>query len=198
MSDGGGGVLRGILRSYVQAAHAGWPALHPEMVQRVPLWPRMREPELQEELTGFLAAASRPGCPVRVFWKLGPKLAYAGGNPQFALDAGQAAMEDLLGLDDFDSRLPWGHYAATFRNDDLRVLRSDLVSNVIERQQIGLAIRWNRVVKSAIRGDHRIVHGVFVMYETLDPIVGRQLFARQVTRNDPPALAVGTLVSRSA
>jgi len=195
MSNGGSGVLRGILRSYVQAAHAGWPSLHPEMIQRVPHWPRMREPELQEELARFLAEASRPDCSVRVFWKLGPKLAYAGGNPQFAQDAGHAAMEGLLGLDDFDPRLPWGHYAARFRNDDLRALRSDLVSNVIERKPIGLASRWDRVVRSAIRGDHRIVHGVFGMYETLDPIVGRQLYARQITRNDPPP--VRALVSRA-
>ena len=191
MSDGTGGVLRGLLRGYVQAAHAGWPWLHPGMAQRVPHWPRMREAELRQELDRYLAEASRPGCPVRLFWKLGPRLAYAGGNPQFAADAGFPRIDGLLGLDDYDPRLPWRYYAAKFRADDTQVLRSDLVSNVIERQQIGLTIRWNRVVKAAIRGDHGIVHGVLGMYETLDPSLGRHLHARQVTRNDPPALAIG-------
>lgn len=191
MSDGSNGVVRGVLRSYAELVLAGWPTLHPDMPARIERWARMTEAQLRDELDRYVAEASRPGCGVRIFWKLGPKRAYAGGNAQFAGDAGVTRIEQIIGLDDFDARLPWGRYAGKFRTDEERVIRSGEAMNIIERQQIGSVVNWNRVAKAPIRGDDGSVCGIFGMYETLDPELGRQLYWAQIARNDPPALALG-------
>jgi hypothetical protein len=55
---------------------------------------------LKRELQGYVDETAAAGCNVRLFWKLGPKLAFAGCNPRFASDAALASASEMLGPDD--------------------------------------------------------------------------------------------------
>lgn len=69
---------------------------------------------------------------VRVFWK-DKNLKYLGCNKNFAIDAGFANPEDLIGKDDYE--MIWHHQADLYRNDDLQVIESDCPKLNIEEPQ---------------------------------------------------------------
>src|SRR3954467_5532846 len=93
--------LRAVLSAYRLVKNSSWRELHPAMDRRAPYWASSTEADLAAELTEYLKESIAPGCGVRVFWKLGPKLLFCGCNEHFASDAGVPSSE-LMGMDDFD------------------------------------------------------------------------------------------------
>ena len=75
----------------------------------------------QLEATSNLLQKIIESLPVRVFWK-DRDLRYLGCNPLFALDAGFANAQDLVGKTDFD--MPWKDQAELYRADDRAVMES--------------------------------------------------------------------------
>lgn len=150
------------------------------MRERAQRWGSASEADLRAELDGYVAEASLPDCPVRVFWKLGSDFAFAGCNEQFARDAGLSRAE-LIGLTDFDRRLPWRMQAAKYRADDQRVLQNaEADLDIIERQQgASGGITWVRAGKAPILADDGTPIGVLGMYELLDAERGPQLYAQR-------------------
>jgi PAS domain-containing protein len=170
---------KGILTAYQLVIAASWPDLHPEMAARATRWSSANAEALERELQGYLRVTSTPASPVRTFWKLLPGYTFGGCNEHFARDAGLSSAE-LLGLDDFDRRLPWVHQAAKYRADDEAVVRSGHPRlNIVERQRgaTGVII-WVRVGKAPIRTTSGVI-GVLGAYEVLDSKTGHRLFAAQ-------------------
>jgi hypothetical protein len=166
-----------VLTAYKQVMEASWPTLHPDMVERSASWGRASDSDLAYELAGYLSEASMPNVTVRVFWKLGPRFAFAGANAAFARDAGFTNAQDLVGIDDFDPRLPWTHQAAKYRADDAEIVRSGQAKlDIIERQAQPSGVTWVRVGKAPVRLGSGQVIGLLGMYEILDPDVGRKLY----------------------
>lgn len=169
-----------ILAAYKRVMDASWPGLHPGMAEHAKRWPMAGEGELKAELAAYLQDASRPDCPVRIFWKLGDKFVFGGCNAHFARDAGMAAAADLIGLDDFDRKLPWVLQAAKYRADDEQVYHGGVAKlDILERQKPIAGITWVRAGKAPIRTAAGAVIGVLGMYEVLDPDTGRKLFAER-------------------
>jgi hypothetical protein len=168
--------LRAVLAAYRIVKNGSWPQLHPAMDRRAPHWALADEAELTAELEGYLKESEAPNCEVRVFWKLGPKFVFAGCNARFARDAGVAASE-LLGLDDFDSRLPWGGQASKYRADDMEVFQGGVPKlDILERQKSASGdVIWVRVGKAPIlvAGASR---GILGMYDLLDDKTASKLF----------------------
>lgn len=81
----------------------------------------------REVLHGILNAI-----PVRVFWK-DRNLVYRGCNSAFALDAGFARPEDLVGRDDF--AMGWRDQAEQYRADDRAVIESGETRLLFEEPQ---------------------------------------------------------------
>src|SRR4030095_11554544 len=98
--------LRAILSAYQEVAAASWPDLNPDMKSRSSRWSSASAGELRAELDGYLREVAPPRSNVRVMWKTGPKYQFGGCNELFAKDSGLASSE-LIGIDDFDKRLPW-------------------------------------------------------------------------------------------
>ena len=171
---------RAILEAYRVVMQASWPQLHPRMILRAPRWASASEDDLQMELDGYIAEASAPDCPVRVFWKMGPDFTFAGCNDQFARDAG-LPRADLIGQNDFDRRLPWKMQAAKYRADDQRVFKSGEADlDIVERQQSAAgSITWVRAGKAPIRDTDGNILGILGMYELLDAERGPQLYAQR-------------------
>src|SRR5262245_7344493 len=96
--------LRAILSAYKQVVEASWPQMHPAMSGRAPHWAKASEAELRQELNGYLAQASAPGCKVRLFWKYLPGFTFGGCNLNFARDGGLKSPAEMIGLDDYDKR----------------------------------------------------------------------------------------------
>ena len=174
---------RGVLVAYQQVMGASWPTLHPAMTERASAWPSASAETLEAELQSYVVQASDPRCPVRVFWKIGPRFAFAGCNEQFAHDAGMPKAE-LLGRDDFDAKLPWKHQAAKYRIDDEAVVKAGTPRlDIIERQRGTTgAITWVRAGKAPIRTRQDTL-GILGMYEVLDDVTGRRLFGEQSGRS---------------
>ena len=170
--------LRAVLQAYREVKSASWPALHPEMSKGAPHWPFADEAQLKAELQGYLAEASRADCPVRVFWKLGPKYLFGGANEHFAHDAGLASAAELVGLDDFSPKLPWRAQAAKYRADDKQVVESGkAMLDILERQTSGTGVvQWVRVGKAPIRTATGEVIGLLGMYELLDEKAAQKIF----------------------
>ncbi|MGQ0642692.1 MAG: PAS domain-containing protein [Gemmatimonadaceae bacterium] len=150
------------------------------MPLRAPRWASASDEDLQAELDGYVAEASVPDCPVRVFWKLGQDFTFAGCNEQFARDAGMTRKE-LIGLTDFDRRLPWRMQAAKYRTDDERVYQSGEADlDIVERQQSAAgSITWVRAGKAPIQDADGTALGILGMYELLDAERGPQLYAQR-------------------
>jgi len=178
------GVALAILRAYREVVDASWPTLHPDMDERAPLWDEVSESDLGYELAGYLSEASMPHVRVRVFWKLGPRLAFGGCNAAFARDAGFADPAALVGVDDFDPRLPWTHQAAKYRADDKEVMRSRRSQlDIIERQtQTSGEVHWVRAGKAPIFAESGEVIGILGMYEILADDEGRRLFLERLQK----------------
>lgn len=179
------GATRAVLRAYREVMSASWPDLHPDIAQRSRRWPEATEHELELELQGYLKDASMPGCQVRIFWKLGPGLRFGGCNELFARDAGLPAAT-LLGLDDYDKRLPWFAQAAKYRTDDEEVFKSGRAKlDILERQRSSSGIIWVRAGKAPIRTEEGMILGILGMYEVLDSAMGRRLFTERTHRSSP-------------
>jgi PAS domain-containing protein len=174
--------VRAVLEAYLRVAGHSWPELHPAMAQRSARWPTAAEPVLSAELADYLRETQ--GSEVRVFWKLGPQFAFAGANDAFARDAGFAAAAEVVGLDDFDPRLPWRHQAAKYRADDKRVYASgEATLDAVERHEApDGSVVWVRVSKAPVTVDGQTV-GIFGMYQIVDGETGRRLFAEQLKRD---------------
>jgi len=177
---------RAVLSAYQLVMTASWPTLHPEMIERAPHWASASAEILEAELQSYVQQSSDPRCTVRVFWKIGPRYAFAGCNAHFAQDAGMPAAA-LLGKDDFDPKLPWMRQAAKYRDDDEAVFASETPRlDIIERQQGTTGkITWVRAGKAPIRTAQGTI-GVFGMYEFLDDATGRRLFGEQSRRGRQP------------
>jgi len=176
--------LRAILEAYRTVKKASWPELHLAMEQRAARWPLADEAELRAELEGYLKETAAPNCSVRVFWKLGPKFLFGGVNGHFAHDAGLSA-SDLLGADDFDSRLPWSAQAAKYRADDKEVFDSGTAKlDILERQTSPSGVVfWVHVGKAPIRSARGAVVGVLGMYELVDDKTAQKLFFERSQRH---------------
>lgn len=175
--------LRGVLAAYKEVMEASWPQLHPTMPESSRRWPHLGETELDAELTRFVRQSSASGSSVRIFWKLGPKFQFGGFNELFARDAGLSS-SDLIGVDDFDRRLPWMNQAAKYRADDRKVTQSGQANlDIIERQGSSTGtITWVRAGKAPIRDAAGTVIGILGMYEILDNDTGSRLFGDQQIR----------------
>ncbi|HTI05158.1 MAG TPA: hypothetical protein VL549_07570 [Gemmatimonadales bacterium] len=173
-------VLRGVLAAYKTVMEASWPHLHPAMKERASGWATAGADKLQAELQEYLQASAESDQHVRVFWKVGTQFKFGGVNQLFARDAGFSNPADLVGLDDFDRRLPWTHQAAKYRQDDEEVYKSGQPKlDILERQQSKTGITWVRAGKAPIRKPNRDVVGILGMYELLDAETGRKLFAER-------------------
>jgi hypothetical protein len=151
------------------------------MSARSARWASATHEELRAELAEYLAEASHPSCPVRVFWKMGPQFRFAGCSEHFARDAG-LAVSDLVGIDDFDSRLPWQAQAAKYRSDDLEVFQGGRPKLDILERQGGTTGKtaWVRVGKAPIRVAGGAVIGILGMYELLDHEAGTRLYRERM------------------
>lgn len=180
--------LRALLTAYKQVMQASWPELHPSMSTRAASWASASESHLQTDLDDLLLEASLPSCVVRVFWKLGPQFVFGGGNTLFAQDAGFPDPRDLIGLNDFDPRMPWMPQAAKYRADDTQVVESGKPKlDILERQKSATGVIWVRAGKAPIRLMTGEVIGVFGMYELMDDASGGSLFtSRHGTGNPSP------------
>ena len=173
-------VLRGVLGAYKTVMEASWPELHPTMKDRSSQWGKAGADQLKAELQDYLKASADSDKHVRVFWKLGTAFKFGGVNALFARDAGFANPADMVGLDDFDRRLPWTHQAAKYRQDDEEVYKSGQPKlDILERQQSKTGITWVRAGKAPIRKSNRDVVGILGMYELLDAETGRKQFAER-------------------
>lgn len=173
--------LRAILSAYQQVAAASWPDLNPSMKSRASRWPTASAAELRAELDGYLREVAPPRSNVRIMWKTGPKLVFAGCNEQFARDAGLTPAE-LMGSDDFDKRLPWRHQAAKYRRDDETVVKTGKANlDIVERQESSAGeMSWVRAGKAPLRMPDGRVFGVLAMYEIVDAQTGRSLFMQSM------------------
>jgi hypothetical protein len=169
--------LRAILDAYRQVRDGSWPELHPSMNVNAGMWSFASEDDLRRELEGYLRESSDPRRAVRVFYKLGPGLEFAGCNEHFAKDAGVPASE-MVGLDDFSPRIPWAAQAAKYRADDQEIVASGTARlDILERQTSSSGtITWVRVGKAPIRTAAGAVIGILGMYEVLDDKTAQQLY----------------------
>ena len=173
--------LRAILSAYQEVAAASWPDLNPEMKSRVSRWSSASASELRAELDGYLREVAPPRSNVRVMWKTGPKYQFGGCNELFAKDAGLTAAE-LIGIDDFDKRLPWRHQAAKYRRDDETVVKTGTANlDIIERQESSAGeMTWVRAGKAPLKLSDGTAFGLLAMYEIVDAATGRALFMKSM------------------
>jgi len=171
--------LRAILNAYKQVMEASWPQLHPAMFGRAQHWAGANEADLQQELNGYLAQASGPGCNVRIFWKMLPGFTFGGCNAVLARDAGVRAPAEMIGLDDYNKRFPWALQAAKYRVDDQNVVNRGMpMLDIIERQQQASGLAWLRSGKTPIKTAEGKIIGLLGMYEPLDAETGGKLFVQ--------------------
>lgn len=179
MSGMSAGEVRAVLAAYYDVASTSWPELHPAMAVNRLLWNARSDDQLEIELDGYVQEAEPPRSNVRVFWKLGPEFRFAGCNELFARDAGLPRSE-LIGLNDYDKRLPWFANAAKFRSDDEEIFKSNRANlDILEHQKASTGVTWVRAGKTPIRGRDGQPIGIFGMYEVLDAATGRKLFAKR-------------------
>jgi len=108
---------------------------------------------------------------------MGPKYLFAGCNERFARDAGLPAAE-LMGLDDFDSRVPWQPQASKYRADDAEVVATGLPKlDILERQKSASGdVIWMRAGKAPIMGAAGRAIGVLGMSETVEDKEAKKIF----------------------
>lgn len=180
---GNAGELLGILRAYKLVRDASWPDLNPSMAGRSAQWPALGAGELEAELSRYLAEAAGAERAERVFWKLGPDLAFGGCNQHFAEDAGFRRPADLLGLTDFDPRLPWQRMAAKYRADDEEVVQARQAKlNILERQETPHGVVFVLVSKAPVLGPEGSALGILGIYGVVDNKRAAQIYARQVSK----------------
>jgi hypothetical protein len=173
--------FRAILMAYKRVMEASWPSLHPEMAAAAGHWAHADENALRAELAGYLREASSPTTRVRIFWKLAPGFVFGGCNLPFAHDAGFPDANAVVGIDDFDARLPWTRQAAKYREDDEQVFYTGQPKlDIVERQRQSDGTIWVRAGKAPIRAASGEVLGILGMYEVVDSDVGRRMFAERL------------------
>ncbi|MEO8334078.1 MAG: PAS domain-containing protein [bacterium] len=182
--------LRAVLSAYELVSRASWPDLNPRLPNRAPHWGSATAETLQAELAAYVREVSPPRSNVRVFWKTGPAFTFAGCNDAFAADAGMKSPAEMIGIDDFDKRLPWRHQAAKYRRDDQAVVKSgEKQLDIVERQQsTDGSITWVRAGKAPIKLPSGEVIGVLGMYELLDAATGRALFMKNARPEKEPSV----------
>ena len=160
--------LLAVLKAYREAVDVARPGLHPDMGERSRRWSKATQTELERELELYLLQASVPSCTVRLFFKTGRELVYGGCNRQFAQDAGLPSARDIIGLNDFDSRISWVAQAAKYRRDDREVMeRGQPRLGIIERQSSASGMIWLDTSKVPILDGGRSI-GIFGTYEVID------------------------------
>jgi two-component system, cell cycle sensor histidine kinase and response regulator CckA len=104
--------------------------------------------------------------PVRIFWK-DPELRYLGCNRLFAVDAGYASPEELLGKTDYD--LAWRDQAERYQADDRAVLESGQPRLSYEEPQTSPSGEqlWLRTSKVPLRDLNGQVIGILGTYEDI-------------------------------
>lgn len=172
--------LRAILATYQRVA-AAWPDLNPSMKSRAVRWPTASAADLRAELDGYLREVAPPRSQVRIMWKTGPKFLIAGCNELFAKDAG-LTQSQMIGIDDFDKRLPWRHQAAKYRRDDEAVVKSRTANlDIVERQESAAGeMTWVRASKAPLLLPDGSAFGLLAMYELVDAATGRALFMKSM------------------
>jgi hypothetical protein len=180
--------LRAVLTAYRTVKNGSWPQMHAAMDRRLSHWAVAGPAELTADLEGYLNESDAPDGAVRVFWKLGPKFLFAGCNDRFARDAGIAASV-LMGLDDFDSRLPWGGQASKYRADDMEVFQARTPKlDILERQKSASGeVFWVRVGKAPILAADGSARGILGMYDILDDKTASKLFFARSQQAPPRA-----------
>ena len=181
--------LRAVLAAYELVSRASWPDLNARLPSRSPFWGAATAEALQAELAEYVREVSPPRSNVRIFWKTGPSFTFAGCNEAFANDAGMKSPSEMIGIDDFDKRLPWRHQAAKYRRDDQAVVKSgEKQLDIVERQQsTDGSITWVRAGKAPIKLSSGEVIGVLGMYELLDAATGRALFMKNARPEKEPS-----------
>ena len=116
--------------------------------------------------------------PVRIFWK-DLKLNYLGCNHAFALDAGMAQTEKLIGKDDY--QLIWKEQAKKFRADDQQVIDTGVSKLAYEEQLTGLdgELLWTRTSKVPLCNEQQEIIGMLGIYED---ITERKLLKAQLVQ----------------
>jgi hypothetical protein len=182
--------LRAVLAAYELVSRTSWPDLNPRLAGRSPFWGAATADVLQAELAEYMREVAPPRSNVRVFWKVGPNLTFGGCNGAFATDAGMKGPSEMIGIDDFDKRLPWRHQAAKYRRDDQAVVNSgEKQLDIVERQQSpDGTITWVRAGKAPIKLSNGETIGVLGMYELLDAATGRALFMKAALREKDPSI----------
>jgi hypothetical protein len=172
--------LRAILTTYQRVA-AAWPDLNPAMKSRSGRWASASAADLRAEVDGYVREVAPPRSQVRLVWKTGPKYLYAGCNELFAKDAGMA-LSDMVGIDDFDKRLPWRHQAAKYRRDDETVVKTRTANlDIVERQESAAGeMTWVRASKAPLLLSDGSAFGLLAMYEIVDAATGRALFMKSM------------------
>lgn len=173
--------LFGVLLAWRTVKQGSWPELLPAMNARAAQWPTMDEAALRREVSGYVAEMNAPACTVRVFWKLGPDLTFAGCNNLIARDGGLPDASALLGKTDFDPSVPWTRQAAKYRADDLAVMASGPRLDIVERQDASSGTTWLRTGKAPVRLVTGEVVGLLGMYEVIDTATAARLNARSPT-----------------
>jgi hypothetical protein len=175
--------LRAVLTAFRTVKNGSWPQLFAAMDRRAPQWALAGEAELAAELEGYLKDSDAPDMAVRVFWKLGTKFLFAGCNDRFARDGGVPASE-LMGMDDFDSRLPWTGQASKYRADDMEVFAANVAKlDILERQKSSSGeVFWVRVGKAPILAKSGSPQGILGMYDILDDKTASRLFMERAAR----------------
>jgi hypothetical protein len=161
-----------------------WPDLHPGMAARAQHWLTATATQLESELRQYLNETDQRSR-VRVFWKLGETFVFAGCNAHFAADAG-LKVQEIVGTDDFDKRLPWMAQAAKYRADDEEVYKSGHPKlDILERQKSTTGITWVLAGKTPIRTAGGAIIGILGMYEVLEGEAARQMLAQRARRAPP-------------
>jgi hypothetical protein len=175
--------LRAVLTAYRTVKNGSWPLLHAAMDRRAPHWSLAGEAELAAELEAYLKDSDAPNVEVRVFWKIGPKFIFAGCNNRFARDGGVPPSE-LMGMDDFNSRLPWGGQASKYRADDLDVFQAGVPKlDILERQKSTSGeVFWVRVGKAPVLSAQGGALGILGMYDILDDKAASKLFIERAAK----------------
>ncbi|MEM1178254.1 MAG: hypothetical protein AAGM22_07925 [Acidobacteriota bacterium] len=160
--------LRGVLNAYKALVDIAWEDLHPGMAGGVDRWRFAGAEALAQELDGYLTSAAAPPREIRIFWKLGNELRFAGCNLPFAHDAGFTAPSQLVGNTDFCESIPWTRQAAKYQADDREVMASGKPRPfILERQTREDQVVWLFTSKASIMVGGEAV-GLFGLYETID------------------------------
>ena len=164
-----------ILKAY-RAVQSVWPTLNPDLEARAATWEQLDARALNDELARLVDETNRPGCDLRVFWKLGAELTYGGCNARFAQDAGFPAAEQIVGKNDFDPTISWLRQSPKYRADDNEVIKLGAERlNIIERQRSAQGNIWLRTAKAPICPAGGAAVGVVGMYEVIDVQAAIQL-----------------------